>query len=76
MTDLEIDNAVEIVDFKRGLSDSQKTKIKPVATVPSESIEAAAIAFKSCDQRGGEGSHAFLLDPKPCTVYEHKDFDG
>jgi len=66
----------EIVDFQRGLSDTQKARIIPVATVSSEKLLAAQRAFASHSQ----DSSAEEIDsdslPNPCIVYEHKDFKG
>jgi alkylated DNA repair protein alkB family protein 1 len=76
MNDSDIDNDVDIVDFKRGLSDVQKAKIVPVATVPSETIAAAGMTFKYSGQKVDSDPEELLDAPNPCTVYEHKEFNG
>lgn len=76
MNDADVDNDVDIVDFKRGLSDVQKAKLVPVATVPSETIAAAGMAFKRSGQMENSDSKGLLDVPNPCTVYEHKEFNG
>jgi hypothetical protein len=76
MDDSAIDNDLDIVDFRRGLSDAQKAKLVPVATVPSETIAAAGRAFKLCDEKVRPESGGLIDVPKDCTIYEHKEFDG
>jgi len=70
---------IEIVDFHRGLSDAQKSKIVPVAKVSSELIKLAQKAFVSedgIDQCEGVLPTAKASGEDGCTIYEHKDFDG
>ena len=76
MTDSEIDKDLQIVDFKRGLNDTQKINIVPVVTIPSEIIAAAGMAFKSSAQNSDQEPRGLLNVPNPCTVYEHREFNG
>lgn len=76
MENSAVDEDLEIVDFRRGLSDIQKQKIVPVATVPSEMIAAAGKVFKSYGQSQEGESLGLNNVPDACTVYEHKDFNG
>lgn len=76
MNCLEIDKDLEIVDFRRGLSDTQKAKIVPVATITSETIAAAGMAFIGYAQNAGVEPRGPLNGPSPCTVYEHSEFNG
>lgn len=71
-----IDNDLEVVDFTRGLSDTQKAKITPVGTVSSETITAATMAFRRCGQVVEGESDGVVDAPKSCTIYEHKEFNG
>jgi alkylated DNA repair protein alkB family protein 1 len=76
MDDATVDSDLDIVDFRRGFTPSQKEKIVPVATVPSELINSAREAFIYYGQNAnGEVEHSEMM-PDACTVYEHKDFDG
>lgn len=76
MNGSDIDNDLEVVDFRRGLSEAQKAKIVPVTVVPSETIAAAGMAFKHWG-KDVDGEPQGLLDtPSPCTVYEHTEFNG
>ena len=76
MDDATIDKDLEVVDFSRGLTPSQKEKIVPVDYVSSEVIAAAQKTFKSY----GQTPNADTTEPEAladaCTIYEHKDFDG
>ena len=65
---------LEIVDFQRGLSNTQKKSIKPVAVVSSEMIEAAQDAFKA--EWTQDCSETAITPPDLCTIYEHVDFPG
>jgi hypothetical protein len=74
MDDAAVDEDLEIVDFSRGLTEAQKDRIVPVDTVPSELINSARKAFNG-PTTNGEALASETI-PDPCTVYEHKDFDG
>ena len=78
MDDAAIDNDLDVVDFTRGLSESQKEGIVPVEEISSELITSAMKAFKALNQADGEEVWGGDDDPvpSPCTVYEHKDFPG
>lgn len=76
MEDVELDQDLEIVDFRRGLTDDQKEKLVPVGVVSSSNIAAAQQVFmeSDLDGQGAKGMPASM--PEACTVYEHKEFDG
>jgi alkylated DNA repair protein alkB family protein 1 len=76
MSDVDIDQDLEIVDFRRGLSGEQKDRIVPVGTVSSECIRKAVDAFKDGYEDGESGEEESSALPNACTIYEHKDFDG
>lgn len=76
MNNSAVDNDPDIIDFRRGLSDVQKSRIVPVATVSSEAIAAAATAFKHNGQNAEEEPRGLIDVPEPCTIYEHKEFNG
>ena len=75
MKDEAVDDDLDIVDFRRGLTTTQKEKLVPIASVPNETISEARKVFK---QQAGPrlGSIADSEETPACTVYEHKDFDG
>lgn len=75
MSDAAVDQDLEVVDFRRGLSDVQKEIIVPADTVPAELIEEARKVFKS-GQSGAEHESEDVQLPEACTIYEHKDFPG
>jgi alkylated DNA repair protein alkB homolog 1 len=76
MNDSKIVEDLEIVDFRRGLSEAQRAKIVPVATIPSQTIAAAAMAFKSHPRNLDKKPRELLNVPKHCTVYEYRGFNG
>jgi alkylated DNA repair protein alkB family protein 1 len=78
MDDAAIDNDLYVVDFTRGLSESQKERIVPVEEISSELITSAMKAFKAQNRADGEEVRGGDEDPvpSPCTVYEHMDFPG
>lgn len=76
MNSSDIDNDLDIVDFERGLSVIQEAKIVPVATVLSETIMSACVAFQCHDQNADVEPRGLPNLPNPCTVYEHKEFNG
>ena len=76
MDDAAVDADLEIVDFKRGLTETQKEKLVPVDTVPSVLIDSARKAFKYYGQAESDEVSRSGTMPDACTVYEHKDFDG
>jgi alkylated DNA repair protein alkB homolog 1 len=80
MDDIAIDTDLNVVDFTRGLSGSQKERIVPVEEISSELITSAMKAFKAQNRVESEevkdGDEDENPVPKPCTVYEHKDFPG
>lgn len=76
MNNLAVDNDLDIIDFRRGLSDVQKLKLVPVGTVSTEAIAAAATAFKHHGQNAEKELQELIDVPAPCTIYEHKEFDG
>ena len=65
-----------IVDFRRGLTESQRQRIVHVDTVPSELLYSARMAFNHYSQNVNSEVTASEVMPDACTVYEHKDFDG
>ena len=71
--DSALDQDLDVVDFRRGLTNAQKERIVPVASVPSELIDAAQKAFKAEDK---DGKPEVGNVPEACTSYEHKDFTG
>ncbi|KAH8816915.1 hypothetical protein F5884DRAFT_777894 [Xylogone sp. PMI_703] len=76
MSDEEIDADPEIIDFSRGLSPSQKEKLRPVRTVSKEAIAVAQKAFKFHGREAKEMSEDEINQIRDCTVYEHVDFHG
>ena len=74
MDDTAVDEDLEVVDFRRGLTEAQKERIVQVDTVSSELINYARVAFNG--QAAKRESFCSETMPDPCTVYEHKDFDG
>jgi alkylated DNA repair protein alkB family protein 1 len=76
MNGSQVDEDLEIVDFRRGLSETQRAEIVPVATIPSRSIATATMAFKSYPQNLDEEPGELLNVPNPCTVYKHRKFNG
>jgi hypothetical protein len=79
LEDSALDKDLEIVDFKRGLSDIQKKKIVPVEIIPASLIAQAQELFTGStyqdpiqERRGADSTPI----PEQCTVYEHKDFVG
>ena len=76
LDDLAVDEDLQVLDFRRGLTSAQKEKLVAVGTIPSESIESARKAF-NYDHKGDLSERADTEpSPAPCTVYEHKDFPG
>lgn len=73
MDEEEIGNDLEVVDFTRGLTESQKTRITPVATIAATKILAAYQAFAEVGAANPDMSTPTL---SPCTIFEHRDFDG
>jgi alkylated DNA repair protein alkB family protein 1 len=76
MSDAAVDDDPEVVDFTRGLTESQKKRIIPIDIIPSDLIREAQKSFG--EQGEGEllrNSEAFTT-PEPCTIYEHQDFPG
>jgi alkylated DNA repair protein alkB family protein 1 len=76
MSDAAVDQDLEVVDFKRGLTDVQKDRIDPVDMVKSELIASAQEAFRISSGKGEEDEVGLETEPEPCTVYEHQDFPG
>jgi hypothetical protein len=76
MVDPEVDEDLEVVDFRRGLTEAQKESIVAVDTVPSSLIDSARKAFEDYGQAENGQSQNSETMPEPCTTYEHKDFDG
>jgi alkylated DNA repair protein alkB family protein 1 len=74
MSNGSIDKDLNVVDFRRGLTDHQNARILPVDKVESAVIKAAAAAFRNAaglvSEEGGD------VDPPACTIYEHKEFPG
>ncbi|KAF4629995.1 hypothetical protein G7Y89_g8145 [Cudoniella acicularis] len=75
MSDAAVDEDLEVVDFKRGLTDTQKERIIPVDAVSSDLIAVAQSAFRNCDGGYVNGPEKDIK-PNPCTVYEHQAFPG
>ncbi|TVY40151.1 Alpha-ketoglutarate-dependent dioxygenase [Lachnellula subtilissima] len=76
LSDAAVDQDLEVVDFRRGLTDVQKQKIVPVDTVKSELIASAQKAFRKCGDKGAEDTVDVETEPEACTIYEHQDFPG
>lgn len=75
MTDPAVDDDLEVVDFKRGLTDAQKQRIVPVDTISSDLIDEARKSF----EKGHTGTNKLpqvKTKPEACTVFEHQDFPG
>jgi alkylated DNA repair protein alkB family protein 1 len=76
MDGFAVDKDLEVVDFRRGLTEAQKEKILPVGTVSSELIASAQEAFKAVDAFKDGKAGASDFGPERCTIYEHKNFEG
>jgi alkylated DNA repair protein alkB family protein 1 len=76
MSDASVDQDLDVVDFRRGLTDAQRERIVPADVVPSELIEEARVAFKLSGYDPAEGGDDAGALPEACTIYEHKDFPG
>jgi len=76
LSDAAVDQDLEVVDFKRGLTDVQKGRIVPVDVVNSELIASAQKAFKISGGKGEEDKVGLEIQPEPCTIYEHQKFPG
>jgi alkylated DNA repair protein alkB family protein 1 len=76
MDDASVDKDLEVVDFRRGLTQAQKDKIIQVDYVSSEVIAAAQKAFKNYGQTPNADTTEPEALPDACTIYEHKDFDS
>jgi alkylated DNA repair protein alkB family protein 1 len=76
MDDTAVDADLDIVDFRRGLTETQKERIVPVDTVSSELIESARKVFKYYGQAETDEVSSSGTMPDACTVYEHKGFHG
>jgi len=73
-SDAGVDDDLEVVDFKRGLTEVQKDRIIPVGTVNSDLIVSAQKEFRIS---GGLGETSLVeTEPEECTIYEHQDFPG
>lgn len=71
-----MDQDLEVLDFDRGLTDSQKETLVAVDTVPSELIDSAWKLFIAHGTDGGSDDKCSSNLPELCTIYEHKDFPG
>ncbi|CAG8957694.1 hypothetical protein HYFRA_00000029 [Hymenoscyphus fraxineus] len=75
MSDSDVSNDVSIVDFKRGLTDTQKEVIVPVNTISAEVIGEAQRVFRESGKdlcvSGDMG-----VEVEACTIYEHTSFPG
>lgn len=67
----DIDSDLSVVDFTRGLTATQKEKVRPVKTVSSRIIREACQAFQDASKQ----PHT-VDDPQECVVYEHTDLPG
>ena len=76
MDDASVENDADIVDFRRGLTPVQKEKIVLVDSVSSELIDSARLAFVHSGEDLNREINVSERKPDPCSVYEHKDFDG
>jgi hypothetical protein len=78
MDDAAVDGDLDVIDFTRGLTDFQKSKLIPVEIIPSELISSAQAAFKHPDNVDPSTLNATEVGslPPACTVYEHADFPG
>jgi hypothetical protein len=74
MNNVSIDEDLNIVDFRRGLTEDQKRRIVPNDTVDAALIKEAGHAFVKVN--GLASKEIEELRPKSCTIYEHKDFPG
>lgn len=71
-----MDQDLEVLDFRRGLTDAQKEKLVAVDTVSSELIDSAWKAFDGDGTEGVADDGDINKLPESCTIYEHKDFPG
>lgn len=72
----EIDLDSTIVDFKRGLDDEQRGKLKVVGRVEAKDIASSYRAFRDHGRIGTKDEVQDINEPHPCTVYEHDDLPG
>lgn len=75
MSDAEVSKDLSVVDFRRGLTETQKEGIIPVDTISAEVITEAQREF----QESGEDLCVSVdtgVEVKACTVYEHTSFPG
>ncbi|TVY41169.1 Alpha-ketoglutarate-dependent dioxygenase [Lachnellula occidentalis] len=76
MSDADVDQDLEVVDFRRGLTDVQKQRIVPVDDVKSDLIASAQKGFSTSSEKGAEDGVEVENEPEACTIYEHQDFPG
>ncbi|CZT12126.1 related to alkylated dna repair protein alkb homolog [Rhynchosporium agropyri] len=75
-TDHEVDKDLDIIDFRRGLTEVQKGKLVQIGVVQSELIAKAQYAYKFHGKENPQGLPNSDPLPNPCTIYEHQDFPG
>ncbi len=71
-----MNNDLDVLDFKRGLTPAQKEKLFAVDTVSFELIDSACKAFKGDATDEAAHDEDSTSSPEPCIIYEHKDFPG
>jgi alkylated DNA repair protein alkB family protein 1 len=76
MSDAAVDSDLEVVDFKRGLTDSQKKRIIPIDMIPSDLISKAQKSFGEKGEGELRRNSEDFTAPEPCIIYEHQDFPG
>lgn len=76
MSDAAVDQDLDVVDFRRGLTDVQKQRIVPVDAVKSDLIASAQKAFRTAGGKRAEDGVEVEIEPEACTIYEHQDFPG
>jgi len=69
-----------VIDFRRGLSDDQKGKLKVARIVEAKRIADATKAFQYYGKSDANGDHCDRIDvdygAQDCLVYTHSDFPG
>lgn len=80
----ELQEDLDVVDFRRGLTSEQRKKLRPVRHVDASTISAASRALRDDGEAhegdgglwGGEEEGRNVVGVEPCTAYEHADFPG
>ena len=77
MSDADVNSDLDVIDFSRGLSPEQRSKVQIVESVATHIMEAASREFLQSEY-DDEEEHEESLDSESsvCSVYSHADFPG